>query len=68
MVKEFIVEDFEDLQGLSDEKLIKLLHKAADYESQCWEEYQKARQRCKEIKAAMSPEIVWKQLLTSIPD
>ena len=35
MVKEFIIEDFEDLQGLSEDKLKKLLHKAIDYKKEC---------------------------------
>ena len=54
MTKDFIVEDFEKLDGLSEEKLLKLLHKAKDYEHQCWLEHQKAIYRCEEIQKAIS--------------
>lgn len=54
MIKDFITEDFENLDGLSEEKLLKLLHKAKDYEHQCWLEHQRAVYRCEEIQRAMS--------------
>ena len=54
MVKDFIIEDFENLDGLSEEKLLKLLHKAKDYEHQCWLEHQRALHRLEEIQEAMS--------------
>mgnify|MGYP000205213594 CR=1 FL=1 len=43
MVKEMIVEDFENLDGLSLDKAKKLLHKAQDYERQTYKEHQQAR-------------------------
>lgn len=54
MTKDFIIEDFENLDGLSEEKLLKLHHKAKDYEYQCWLEHQRALHRLEEIERALS--------------
>lgn len=66
MVKEFIVEDFEDLQGLSEDKLKKLLHKATDYKKECEQSVVDADARIELILGFLGE--IAESVLTSITD
>ena len=44
-MNDFVIEDFENFEELSTEKLIKLHHKAIDYRNDKFKEYAEARDR-----------------------